>query len=241
MWPAFPASDYYGRSDAPQVPLPDCWEHPFQGSLSRSGWWTLRNRLGGGYITTHAALRGIPAVGGVGQVDPPNPLIGRTVLPIWVVWRTKPKRQTPAAVPHCAERLHRVVARATRAGPTGDGGYVSRRSKPASCSSPCDSLAKPGLLAACVRLTSTFQGQLFHRGLASTRSYAPRACRLPVQATGLPAAAVPPFFHSTVMLRDARSGRSVRARRSTAGSRGPDHPPHPGRRSGDAAACRTRR
>ena len=36
MWPALPASDYYSRSDAPQVSLPDCWEHPFQGSLSRS-------------------------------------------------------------------------------------------------------------------------------------------------------------------------------------------------------------
>jgi hypothetical protein len=92
-WPAFPASDYYGRSDAPQVSLPDCWEHPFQGSLSRSGWWTLRNRLGGGSTTTHAALRGIPAVGGVGQVDPPNPLIGRNASPIGVVWRTEPQRQ----------------------------------------------------------------------------------------------------------------------------------------------------
>ena len=36
LWPAFPASDYYGGSDAVQVSLPDCWEHLFQDSLSRS-------------------------------------------------------------------------------------------------------------------------------------------------------------------------------------------------------------
>src|SRR5262245_56877925 len=51
--------------------------------------------------------------------------------------------------------------------------------------SPCDLLAKPGLLGICVSLTSTFQGQLFHHGFASPRSYAPTAHRLPVQATGL--------------------------------------------------------
>ena len=32
---AFPSSDYYDDSDASQVSLPDCWEHLFQGSLSR--------------------------------------------------------------------------------------------------------------------------------------------------------------------------------------------------------------
>jgi hypothetical protein len=108
--------------------------------------------------------------------------------------------QSPAAVPHCAGRLHRVVTRATRAGPTGDGGWFSRGSKPASCYSPCDSLAKPRVLVACVHLTGTFQGQLFHRGLASTPGYAPRACRLPVQAAEVLVAALPPFPHSITTL-----------------------------------------
>jgi len=36
LWTAFPSSDYYGTTDAAHVSLPDCWEHPFQGSLSRS-------------------------------------------------------------------------------------------------------------------------------------------------------------------------------------------------------------
>src|SRR5262249_42291528 len=33
LWSAFPASDYYGGSDAPEVSLPDCWGHLFHGSL----------------------------------------------------------------------------------------------------------------------------------------------------------------------------------------------------------------
>src|SRR5262245_38582661 len=63
--------------------------------------------------------------------------------------------------------------------PTGEGGCLSRRSFPTSFNSPCDLLAKPGLLGVCVPRTSTFHGQLFHHGLASTRSYARTAHRLP--------------------------------------------------------------
>jgi hypothetical protein len=47
LWPAFPASEYYGTSDAAQVSPPDC-RAPFQGSLPRSRGWTLQGRLGGG-------------------------------------------------------------------------------------------------------------------------------------------------------------------------------------------------
>jgi hypothetical protein len=49
LWPALPASDYYGTTDAAQVSLPDCWGHPFQGSLPRSRNRTLRGSLGGGF------------------------------------------------------------------------------------------------------------------------------------------------------------------------------------------------
>src|SRR5215212_5789911 len=84
-----------------------------------------------------------------------------------------------------------VVLRACE--PTGEGVTIYRRSFPTSCNSPCDLLAKPGVLAVCVRLTSTFQGQLFHHGFAPTRSYAPRARSLPAQATGLRAPALRPF------------------------------------------------
>ena len=55
--------------------------------------------------------------------------------------------------------------------------------QPLRLDSPCDPSAKPGLLGTCDSLTGTFQGQLFHRRLASAGSYAPRACRLPAQAT----------------------------------------------------------
>jgi len=75
----------------------------------------------------------------------------------------------------------------------GKGGSITRRSFPTSCNSPCDLLAKPGLLGVCVSLTSTFQGQLFHRGLASARSYAPTAHRLPEQAVELPASCPSPI------------------------------------------------
>jgi hypothetical protein len=48
LWPAFPAPDYYGGTDALQVSLPDCWGHPFQEGLPRSHRWTLRGEVGGG-------------------------------------------------------------------------------------------------------------------------------------------------------------------------------------------------
>src|SRR5262245_37358440 len=76
---------------------------------------------------------------------------------------------------------------------TGEGGGLSRRSFPASLHSPCDLLAKPGVLGVCVPLTSTFQGQLFHHRLASAGSYAPTTRRPPVRATGLRAPALRPF------------------------------------------------
>ena len=75
LWPAFPASDYYGTSDAAQVSLPDCWGHLFQGSLSCSCKWTLQDRLGNGLLcATQSALCGIPNVGRVSQVYLLNPL-----------------------------------------------------------------------------------------------------------------------------------------------------------------------
>src|SRR5262249_22591549 len=76
---------------------------------------------------------------------------------------------------------------------TGEGGRLSRRSFPASLHSPCDLLAKPGILGVCVPRTSTFQGQLFHHRFASAGSYAPTARRPPVRATGLRAFALRPF------------------------------------------------
>jgi hypothetical protein len=94
--------------------------------------------------------------------------------------------------------------------PTGEGGTLSRRPFPASCNSPCDLLAKPGLLAVCVRLTSTFQGQLFHHRPASAGSYAPTARCPPVRAAGLRAFALHPFHQrasrrtSSACLREER-------------------------------------
>ena len=66
--------------------------------------------------------------------------------------------------------------------PAGEGVALYRRSKPASFDSPCDSLTKPGLLGVCVALTSTFQGQLFHRRIASPGSYAPTVQCPPIRA-----------------------------------------------------------
>jgi hypothetical protein len=71
LWPAFPASDYYGSTDALQVSLPDSREHPFQESFPRSRGWTaarrFRRRL---HDLTQSALCGIPTVCGVIQVKP---------------------------------------------------------------------------------------------------------------------------------------------------------------------------
>src|SRR5262249_31982971 len=99
------------------------------------------------------------------------------------------------AFPHMVEasllpRLRSFVALSEL---TGEGGRLSRRSFPASLHSPCDLLAKPGILGVCVPRTSTFQGQLFHHRFASAGSYAPTARRPPVRATGLRAFALRPF------------------------------------------------
>src|SRR5262245_57355032 len=92
------------------------------------------------------------------------------------------------AFPHMARSCYFLAYAAswpTHVRPTGEGVAIYRRSFPTSCDSPCDLSVKPGLLEVCVSLTSTFQGQLFHHGFASARSYAPTTHRLPVQAMGL--------------------------------------------------------
>src|SRR5262245_8331005 len=92
------------------------------------------------------------------------------------------------AFPHMARSCYFLAYAAswpTHVRPTGEGVAIYRRSFPTSCDSPCDLSVKPGLLGVCVSLTSTFQGQLFHHGFASARSYAPTTHRLPVQAMGL--------------------------------------------------------
>src|SRR5262249_8042334 len=53
------------------------------------------------------------------------------------------------------------------------GDLFARRLKPASCNSPCYLFVKPGLLAAYIRLTSTFQGQLSDRQEPSPDSFRP--------------------------------------------------------------------
>jgi hypothetical protein len=52
--------------------LGDCTPPPM--GLPRSHRWTLRSRIGGGYRTTHPALRGIPTGGRVYSGNLPHPL-----------------------------------------------------------------------------------------------------------------------------------------------------------------------
>ena len=80
LWPALPTSDYYGTSDASQVSLPDCWGHPFRGSLPRSRRWTLRGSLGGGYPLQPIRSSRLPTGGRVVQVFLPLPLNWKTFV-----------------------------------------------------------------------------------------------------------------------------------------------------------------
>ena len=81
LWPAFPASDYYGTTDASQVSLPDCWGHLFQGSLPRSCQWTLRRSLGGGYRYDPSALCGSRPEVGLSGSPPSSFLTGKRWSP----------------------------------------------------------------------------------------------------------------------------------------------------------------
>jgi hypothetical protein len=73
-------------------------------------------------------------------------------------------------------------------------GHVSRRSKPASLAlTVLPRLSSLACWRPVSRLTSTFQGQLFHRPGASPGSYGPTTCRPPVRPAGLRAMLFRPF------------------------------------------------
>jgi hypothetical protein len=193
MYAAFPPSDYYGHTDCQHghrriselfpppylsLSLPFHVGSPMFPSTDATR--ALRWRLS---EATYTAYRGSWAEHRVSQVSLCHPLIVQDDLG---VSDELCQHQRPA---HCP------IGQGIEAGVSFPVGR-----NPLRVHSPCDPAAKPGILAACLRLTRTFQGHAPHRDRVSCPAEPQRLTDSLIEPVGF-------FIHSISTPRGARQNR----------------------------------
>ena len=131
---------------------------------------------------TPSALRGIPTVSGVVQVDPEHPAAASAAAAVGGQGPRAPLVSVASPTISCCPSADATIAAHEPCRLLRGGGGLSRRLTRFVGTHRVTSSSSRASWRPASRRTRTFQGQLFHRRRASAGSYAPKTHRLPVQA-----------------------------------------------------------